>query len=115
MEAWETAWTAGGSPTGSRVFPPELLRDPGVAVLGRFSSQGFDAGCIVNLSADVAGLSNVFSIAGPSSEIFAEAAEAAGAFAAGRPLVGYEHGEELTAAIAAGFEPVGELRVWLLD
>ena len=30
-----------------------------------------------------------------------------------RPVVGYEDGEALDAASAAGFEPLGPLRVWL--
>jgi hypothetical protein len=31
------------------------------------------------------------------------------------PLVGYEHGEDLTQALRHGFEPAGPLRVWVLD
>jgi hypothetical protein len=115
LEAWEQAWAAGGSPTGRRVFPPALLHDPEIAVLGRAGAKGFDAGCIVNLSPDVAGLSNVFSTAEQSSAVFEEATAAAVAFAPGRPLVGYEHGAELDAAVAAGFGPAGKLRVWLRD
>ena len=30
-----------------------------------------------------------------------------------RPIVGYEQGEALEAAVLAGFEPVGGLRVWV--
>jgi hypothetical protein len=29
-----------------------------------------------------------------------------------RPLVGYEAGSDLQGALGAGFEPVGELRIW---
>ena len=29
------------------------------------------------------------------------------------PVVGYEHGEALAAAVRHGFEPIGPLRVWL--
>jgi hypothetical protein len=31
----------------------------------------------------------------------------------GLPLVGYEHGEDLAAMSALGFQPLGPLRVWL--
>jgi hypothetical protein len=31
----------------------------------------------------------------------------------GLPIVGYEHGDELAAWCALGFEPLGPLRVWL--
>ena len=29
------------------------------------------------------------------------------------PVVGYEHGDDLTAAVRHGFEPIGALRIWL--
>jgi len=115
LEAWEGAWAAGGSPANRRIFPPAILDDPNIGVLGRVAGQGFDAGCIVNLSPGVAGLSNVFSIAEPASGIFETAACAATAFAPGLPLVGYERGEAFKAAIATGFKSVGKLRIWLLD
>jgi hypothetical protein len=31
----------------------------------------------------------------------------------GRPLVGYERSDDLTAALAGGFQTTGELRVWV--
>lgn len=115
LEVWEAAWAAGGSPDDGRVFPAAILHDPNVAILGRAAGEGFDAGCIVNLSSHVAGLSNVFSTSGQSPGVFEESASAAAVFAAGLPLVGYERGEDLDSATAAGFEPIGGLRIWLLD
>jgi hypothetical protein len=115
LEAWERAWGAGGSPADRCVFPAAILDDPLVAILGRTVGSGFDAGCIVNFSPDVAGMSNVFSTAGRPPGFFEEAASAAAASAPGLPLVGYERGEDLDGALAAGFQPVGGLRVWLLD
>jgi hypothetical protein len=115
LEAWETAWAAGGSPADSRVFSPAILDDPDIVILGRPAAAGFDAGCIANLSQGSVGLSNVFSTAGPVPAVFDQAASAVSAVAPGLPLVGYENGEELRAALAAGFQPVGPLRIWLLD
>lgn len=115
LDAWETAWAAGGSPTDIRVFPQAILDDPAIVVLGRAGAAGFDAGCIANLSQGTVGLSNVFSAAEPAPTVFEEAALAVSAVAPGLPLVGYESDEALGAAVAAGFEPVGDLRVWLLD
>jgi len=83
--------------------------------LGRATENGFDAGCIANRSRGVVGLSNVFSTNEPASAVYEAAAIAASTFAAGLPLVGYELGEALRAARAAGFEAAGALRVWLLD
>ncbi|MEX0955804.1 MAG: hypothetical protein WDZ83_11410 [Rhizobiaceae bacterium] len=115
LEAWESAWAAGGSPAQMRVFPLAILDDPKIVVLGRAGKAGFDAGCIANLSPDVVGLSNVFSTAEPAPAIFEDAACAVSAVAPDRPLVGYERAEALGAAVATGFQPVGDLRVWLLD
>ena len=115
LEAWETAWVAGGSPTDIRVFPDAILDDPEIVILGRAAAAGFDAGCIANLSQGTVGLSNVFSTAGPAPAVFEEAALAVSAVVPGRPLVGYESDEALGAAVAAGFQPVGDLRIWLLD
>jgi hypothetical protein len=115
LEAWENAWAGAGSSTDRRVFPPAILRDPQIAVLGRVGAHGFDAGCIANRLPDVIGLSNVFATNEPLPVIYGTAAIAAAAFAPDLPLVGYEGGEALGAAVAAGLEPVGPLRVWLSD
>ncbi len=44
---------------------------------------------------------------------YAEAAAAALACYPGRPLVGYESGDDLVRALAAGFRAIGPLRVWV--
>jgi len=116
LAAWESAWAGGtaGSPGGPRrrQFPPALLDDPAVAFVARRRGDAMVAGGIVNHTGDVAGLSNVF---GPPDE---RAATWAGCVAMaqerfpGLPLVGYDRGEELAAAEAAGFQRLQDLRVW---
>jgi hypothetical protein len=115
LEAWESAWAAGGSPRDRRVFPKTILDDPAIAILGRVANRGFDAGCVANRSPEVVGLSNVFSTNEPAPVIYETAVIAASAFAPGLPMVGYDRGEALLAARATGFEAVGDLRVWLFD
>jgi hypothetical protein len=44
---------------------------------------------------------------------WAELTAVIGAEFPGRPLVGYERGDDLAAAVAGGFQPVGDLRVWV--
>jgi hypothetical protein len=44
---------------------------------------------------------------------WAELSEVIAAAFPGRPLVGYERGDALTAALDGGFVPIGELGVWL--
>ena len=106
LEAWEWAWRAGGSPTDRRQFPSAILDRAEVAVFGRRSDSGFDAGVIANVSADCFGMSNVFGSAavGPASALCAD-------FGGERPVVGYERGDDLTEARRVGFEAVGRLRV----
>ena len=100
---WETMWKAAESLTDHTMFPPALLDDTKFAVL---QSDDKLSGCIVNLSDDCAGLSNVF---GPAP--FADATRAAAAMAGDLPLVGYESGSQLDAATAAGFVQTGTLHI----
>ncbi|MCK0169168.1 hypothetical protein MWU52_16560 [Jannaschia sp. S6380] len=106
LTAWEAGWS-GDTAADAAMFPPAFLKAPGVFVIGRAGGAAFDAGCLVNLSDGVAGLSNVFGPAGA----FADAACAAQSVAPGRPLVGYESGSTLRDARACGFAACGELRV----
>ncbi|MFK7792002.1 MAG: hypothetical protein AB8B88_04945, partial [Devosiaceae bacterium] len=103
LAAWQTAW--GGPP----VFHATCLDDPNLIFLARWEGEQITAGCLANISHDVIGISNVFS----EEPIFAQAAQAVSAISNGKPLVGYESGEDVTQAEAAGFETVGTLRVLL--
>lgn len=112
LSDWEDAWKACGSPTSVHMFRPDLLTRSDIAFLGKRDAKGdFSCGAIVNTSAHCAGLSNVFAVE-PSAHAFAEASAAAGAVFPELPLVGYEAGDPLAHAIACGFEPVGELRIF---
>jgi hypothetical protein len=66
---------------------------------------------VARLGSGVVELSNVFSVAGHELD-WEELTHAVQARFPGRPMVGFEHGDALGAAIGAGFVPVGELRVW---
>ena len=55
----------------------------------------------------------MIAVDGDEAAMFARAADAVAAIAPTLPLVGYEHGPTLEAALAAGFDPIGPLRVWL--
>lgn len=111
---WEQSWKKGGSPTDLQVFSPALLDDENVAIYGRHTEDGFDAGCIANRSARVVGISNIFHLEG-TPPVFGEAVSVtASAFSAGLPLVGYGRGEALDKMKTLGFKSVGDLRVWLL-
>lgn len=104
--AWENAWAA-SSPTAVRQFPNAILARSDVIIWGRRSAQGYDAGGIANRSGDCTGLSNVFGAdaMGPVARLTQDRIP-------DLPLVGYERGADLDAALAAGFSVTGPLRVW---
>ena len=104
LAAWRRATAA---PEGA--LPNGLLRAAGVTILGGATGDGFDVGAILHRTriggSDVVGLSNAF------GSIGAIADEAAVRFPDAW-IVGYEDAASLTDAIAHGFMPVGQLRVW---
>jgi hypothetical protein len=103
LSAWEEAWSGGaGEPP---IFRPAFLAEPGVTILAGWADGAVAAGCVVTTTGAAVGLSNVFGDA-------AQAISTVAAAFPGRDLVGYERGEDLAAALNAGFEPVGDLVVW---
>jgi hypothetical protein len=108
---WEIAWGA-SSPTSS-LFRSSLLANPAIAVLARGDGQKIVAGAVVNRSATVIGVSNVFHTNGDLELVWRTAASAAQARWGRLPVVGYESGAALDAAHRARFASVGELVVWV--
>ena len=116
LARWEAAW-AGLQPGQvvpgrERIFRRGLLREPGVALLAGARDGQVVAVAAANQTGEVVGLSNVFAPATEAAECWAGAVAFAAALFPGRPLVGYERGDDLARAQAAGFVPVGPLRVW---
>lgn len=122
LGAWEAAWD-GGASTG--LFHADLLARDLVFLAGR-SGGRIVAGAVASAGGGVVGVSNLFTADGAhGADADPDAADAAvaAAWAAvleavaarwpGLPVVGYEHGEDLDAAVRAGFTPIGPLRVWL--
>jgi hypothetical protein len=96
---------------GFDLFVPALLQSPQVAVFAGRERGQIVAGAVTNVSDSVVGLSNVF---GPPDRLDAVWTDVVGAVAArypDMPIVGYEQGSELAAAMECGFEPIGPLRV----
>jgi hypothetical protein len=104
------AWNGHAGTEG--VVLPSLLERSGFAVLERRTEHGVTAGAIARLGAGVVELSNVHGVDGAPIDWDELAVEVAALFP-GRPQVGYESGQDLDWAVAAGFEPVGELRIWV--
>ncbi|EJC85212.1 hypothetical protein Rleg4DRAFT_7804 [Rhizobium leguminosarum bv. trifolii WSM2297] len=113
LNLWEQAWKQSGSPTEAKVFTPALLADPDMHIYGQPAGDRFEAGCIVNRSAEVVGVSNIFHLPGTPPALRDAISVAAIAFLPGLPLVGYDRGEALDEMIGLGFRSVGELRIWV--
>ncbi|MGI8484897.1 MAG: hypothetical protein ACR2OU_11625 [Thermomicrobiales bacterium] len=91
----------------------ELIDDPNVALVMGCVGDGDLAGAIAYRSDSAVGISNVFNSGSNQVSAWqAVAANVASTFP-GLPIVGYEQGEDLMAAIAAGFTEIGPLRVWV--
>lgn len=94
------------------VLLPALLGRAHFLILAKHEGDRSVAGAVARLGSGVVDVSNVWAVPGHSLD-WAELAEAVGALLPGRALVGYERGDALRAALAGGFVPVGELRVWV--
>jgi hypothetical protein len=112
LATWEDAWKRSGSATEVRMFPEPMLRRADTVFLGKREGGAFVAGCIVTISADCVGMSNVFALS-PSDGSYAAAAAAVAGIDPRLPIVGYEAGADLAAAKRAGFVETGRLRVLL--
>ncbi|MFD0375514.1 hypothetical protein [Streptomyces sp. NPDC127112] len=112
LAAWEAAWSDGQS-GGTGLFHPGLVRQGIVFLAGR-DGERIAAGAVLSTGGGAVGVSNVFGRTGADTdEAWAAALDAAARDRPDLPVVGYEHGEGLEAAVRAGFTPIGPLRVWL--
>jgi hypothetical protein len=106
LAVWERVWQA-TSPGDQRQFPDVILDRDDVAIWGRRAGDGYDAGAIANLSNDCVGLSNAFGAA-----MRPAATALCATFGQGKPVVGYERGDDLAKACATGWQVTGPLAVW---
>ncbi len=114
LARWESAWAGQDQPPAAseRIFTPALLRQSGIMFLARMRAEQIVAVAIANVTGAAIGLSNVFALDGDTEATYAGATALLRSLSPERALVGYERGDDLTAALRAGFEPVGPLRVW---
>ena len=111
LRAWAAAWDDGAG--HANLFRPELLDDPATLVLaGHLPDGGVAAGAVVTRGAHALGISNVFASDGGPDAAWPVILDAARGLFPTLPLLGYEHGPDLTAALRHGFAPLGPLRVW---
>ena len=105
LSAWNAGWDT------ADVLLPSILEHEHIAVLARIGDSGIEAGAVARLGSGVVELSNVHGVDGLEVD-WEELIAAVGTRFPDRPLVGYESGRDLVAARDAGFDAVGELRIW---
>ena len=108
---------------GASTFSSALLAEPSVTILaGRDRRDRLAAGAIATEGQEAVGISNVFAVGADDeslplafADVFADATAAIVDRFPDRPVVGYLSTDALPAALAAGFETTGPLRIWLLS
>jgi hypothetical protein len=111
LDKWAMAWGDDDEPLD--IWRPEILDQDVIVLAGRRDGHVV-AGSVVNVAADVVGLSNLFG-SDPDVDPWRSSVAWIAEHLAGRPIVGYESGDDLTAALDHGFEPIGPLRIWTRD
>jgi len=115
LGAWEAAWWP--EPALPRrpgmVYGVRLLDNAAVRLLAALDDAGrVVAGAAVTDAAGVLGLSALFGGAAAETTWRQAVIAEIGRRWPGRVLVGYEHGDDLVAMRACGFDDIGPLRVW---
>jgi hypothetical protein len=111
LRDWQAAWHGGSA--APDIFRLALLNDPSVLVLAVYDGEELSGGVVLNRSTGLVGLSNLFATGGSdAAAVLSSAVTAAASHFPGLPLVGYEHGDDLTLALAGGFAALGPLRIW---
>lgn len=106
LAAWNAGWDT------AEVLLPALLQRGTIRVLERIEGGVVSGGAIARLGSGVVDVSNVHGMNGQTID-WAELATGIAARFPDRPIVGYEQGDDLEAALAGGFQSVGDLRVWV--
>lgn len=105
LAAWNAGWDT------AEVLLPILIDRAHLRILERVDDGAVTGGAIARLGSGVVDVSNVHGLAG-HDRAWAELATAIAAMYPVRPIVGYERGADLEAALTGGFDAVGERRVW---
>ncbi len=117
LAAWEAGWWRSAAPGDTtkrtRLYPATLLHTPGVVFLAGFVDNRLVAGCALASFDNVVGLSCSFYETTDPIAMESDLLSEIHRLNLDRPVVGYESGERLRAALLCGFEPIGSLRVWL--
>lgn len=93
-----------------KVIIPKILDRKDVKIF-MHDIDGEISGFIANLNANTVGISNVFS--NNNTIIWTDISPLVSTYFPGIPMVGYENGDDLTAALSSEWTTIGPLRVWI--
>lgn len=110
---WEAAWSEDG--VARDRFRLSLLQEPDVVFLRAAVDGEMVGGAILNRSARVVGVSNLFATHADVAEVWDGCLTEIAKRYPELPIVGYEPGGALDAAHRAGFTSIGSLRIWIKD
>lgn len=96
------------------VLLPALLTHPRFTFLVRHDGDAMVAGAVLHRVDDAVELSNTWATTGGADDV-ASLVACAAVLHPGRPLVGYDHGDELVWLLDAGFVAVGPHVVWVRE
>lgn len=108
LKKWTSAYEL------EKVIIPKILERNDVEIF-MCEENGGMSGFIANVGANAIGISNVFSDEISNIPIWTEIAQIVASRNPGLPLVGYEQGNDLKAAVKSGWKSIGPLRVWMKD
>jgi hypothetical protein len=95
------------------VLSAGVLGNQTVRILERRRGQDVVGGAILNWTGPAVSISNVFSRGMALDELWSELVAFAAQVFPSCPIVGYERGDALDAAVAVGFAALAPLRIWL--
>lgn len=107
------AWTAAWGDEHREVFTPALLERRDLALVAVGPTDAPTAGAALHASDGVVGVSNLFACDGDLAAAWRGCGARIARYHPRAPVIGYEAGDSLTAAIAGGVRSLGPLRVWL--
>lgn len=111
LAAWRIAWDA-DEQLGQEIFARDLLHNPRVRFVAGYKGERIVSGCLVNRTDDVLGISNFFA-PGQEMRYWSDMIGFIFASIACLDIVGYERPEVAQGLREIGFEPIGNLTVWL--
>lgn len=111
LSAWTAAWADDND--AGEPFLPHLLDDPRVEFLAGHHGEQIKGGAITFRNDAVVSVCNVFAADGHLDGIWAGVLTHTADRFPDLPVVGYESGEDLAAALRQGCITIGTLRVWL--